>query len=233
MSALQAFAQNIWTVEGPIVWDMGLEFPTRMAVVKLSDGSVWVSSPVPASFETLKAITELGSVRYLIAATPRHVWRLEAWHTLFPKAELWIARPTAVTLRRGKLPITGILKDTAPEAWADDLEHLVFRGNPLLSEVLFYHRLARTVLLDDLIQSNPPLEGRIFRNAVFKLAGGLAPQASVGLDMRLTFFDRELARQSLQRLLSWDFDKLIIAHGACVEDDAKQYLKEAFRWLEK
>lgn len=233
MSGLQAFAQNIWTVEGPIVWDMGLEFPTRMTVVKLSDGSVWVSSPVPVPFETLKRINELGNIRYLIAATPRHIWRLDSWHTLFPEAQLWIARYTAVTLKKGDLPITGILSDTPPAAWAADMEQLVFKGNPLLSEVLFYHKQARTVLLDDLIQSNPPLEGRTFRNAVFKLAGGLAPQAGVGRDMRLTFFDRDLARQSLQRLLSWDFDKLIIAHGACIDSDAKQYIEKAFRWLEK
>jgi hypothetical protein len=184
MSALQSFAQNIWTVEGPIVWDMGLELPTRMAIVKLSDSSLWVSSPVPVSFETLKSITELGPVRYLIAATPRHIWRLDGWHTLFPEAELWMARPTAVTLKKADLPITGILSDTAPDAWAGDMEQLVFKGNPLLSEVLFFHRQARMVLLDDLIQSNPSLEGRTFRNAVFKLAGGLAPQAGVGLDMK-------------------------------------------------
>src|SRR5574338_185033 len=112
MTALQEFAQNIWIVEGPLVWDMGLEFPTRMAIVKLSDGSVWVSSPVPASFETLKNITELGPVRYLIAATPRHVWRLDSWHTLFPEAELWMARYTAVTLKKADLPVTGFLDDT-------------------------------------------------------------------------------------------------------------------------
>jgi hypothetical protein len=233
MCTLQDFAQNIWTVEGPIVWDMGLEFQTRMAIVKLSDAAVWVSSPVPAPFETLRSITELGPVRYLIAATPRHIWRLDSWHTLFPEAELWMARPTAVTLKKANLPITGILNNTPPSAWANEMEQLVFKGNPLLSEVLFYHRQARTVLLDDLIQSNPPLEGRTFRNAVFKFAGGLAPQAGVGRDMRWTFFDRDLARQSLQRLLSWDFDKVIIAHGACVESDAKQYIKEAFRWLVK
>jgi len=70
-------------------------------------------------------------------------------------------------------------------------------------------------------------------DAVFKLAGGLAPQAGVGRDMRMTFFDLDLARQCLHKLLAWDFDKLIIAHGSCVESDAKQYVKEAFRWLEK
>jgi hypothetical protein len=29
----------------------------------------------------------------------------------------------------------------------------------------------------------------------------------------------------------WDFDKLIIAHGPCVDHDAKPFVKRAFRWL--
>ena len=34
-----------------------------------------------------------------------------------------------------------------------------------------------------------------------------------------------------QRLLSWDFDRLIIAHGPCIERDAKAFVTQAFRWL--
>jgi hypothetical protein len=30
-----------------------------------------------------------------------------------------------------------------------------------------------------------------------------------------------------KRLLSWDFDTLIIAHGPCVETDAKEFVEKA------
>ena len=55
--------------------------------------------------------------------------------------------------------------------------------------------------------------------------------AALRLDIRLTFIHRNLARQSLKKLLSWDFDRLIIAHGPCIEKDAKAFVKRAFRWL--
>ena len=106
---LYEFANNIWLADGPVVRDMGVSFTTRMTIVKLSDGSLWISSPVPVAFATLKAISELGEVRYLIAATPRHVWRLSAWHTLFPDAALWASRPTLFTLQKGHLPLSGYL----------------------------------------------------------------------------------------------------------------------------
>ena len=231
MPDLQAFAENIWIVEGPLVRDMGFTFTTRMTVVKLSDGSVWVESPVPTSFEILKRITEIGPVRYLIAATPRHVWRLEGWHTLFPEAQLWTAATTILTLQKAHLSLAGILGDGSPKPWKDDLDQLVFKGNPFSSEVFFFHKRARTVILGDLIQNNPVIKGEPLRNALFKFEGALFPHGGVGLEIKLSFFNRNLARQSLSKLLSWDFDKLIIAHGPCIEKDAKVYVERAFRWL--
>jgi len=228
---LQAFAKNVWIADGPDVRDMGIMFTTRMTVVKLTDGSLWLESPVPVPFDTLKSITELGSVRYLLAATPRHVWRLESWHTLFPEAQLWVPRNTAFTLKKGHLPITGILGDAPNQGWAEDLDQLAFKGSPLIEEVLFFHKASRTVILDDLIQIHPTVKGKLLRNALFKLEGVESPHGGVGLDIKLTFTDRNLARQSLEKLLSWDFDKLIIAHGPCIEKDAKPFVEQAFRWL--
>lgn len=229
---LHEFAENIWLADGPVVRDTGAYFTTRMTIVKLSNGSIWISSPVPVSFATLSAISELGDVHYLIAATPRHIWRLDTWHTLFPEAELWASHPTFFTLRKGDLPITGYLSDTPADTWNTDFEQLAFQGNPLLSEVLFFHRKTHTVLLDDIIMRNPVMEGKPFTNLVFKMGGVQGLDGGVTIDMKLTFLNRSLARQSLDRLLSWDFDKLIIAHGPCIESDAKQYVKRAFRWLE-
>ncbi len=228
---LQAFAKNIWLVEGPNVRDMGVMFTTRMTIVKLANGSVWIESPVPVAFETLKRITELGPVKYLIAATPRHVWRLERWHALFPEAQLWVSRITPFTLKQGNLSFTGVLGEAPYQDWANDFDQLTFKGNPLLEEVLFFHKESRTVILDDLIQIHPNVKGKPFRNALFKVEGVASQYGGVGLDIRLSFTNRNLARRSLEKLLSWDFDKLIIAHGMCIEKDAKPFVERAFRWL--
>lgn len=129
--------------------------------------------------------------------------------------------------------MTGYLDDTPDKAWNSDFDQLEFKGNPLLSEVLFFHKQTHTVILDDLIQRNPTAQASALASGILKLAGAQDPNGVVGVDMRMTFLNRNLARQSLEKLLSWDFDKLIIAHGACFESDAKQYVRRAFRWLEK
>ncbi|MGC1647647.1 MAG: hypothetical protein WA741_17645, partial [Candidatus Sulfotelmatobacter sp.] len=168
---------------------------------------------------------------YLVAATPRHFWRLEGWHTLFPEAQLWSSRTTLLTLKKRPVPLTGVLGDEPPQAWADDFDQLAFKGNALLDEVLFFHKQSGTVILDDLIQIHRDVKGKPFRNALFKLEFVGSPHGGVGLDIRLSFTHRNLARRSLEKLLSWDFDKLIIAHGDCIEKDAKPFVREAFRWL--
>ncbi len=63
-----------------------------------------------------------------------------------------------------------------------------------------------------------------------KAVGGVL-NGGVPRDARWSFTDRDGARESLAKLLSWDFDKAIVVHGVCVEHDAKPFIGAAFRWL--
>jgi Domain of unknown function (DUF4336) len=229
MLGLQTFAENLSVVDGPPVRAVAVTFTTRMIIVKLANGSLWVNSPVSVSPDMLDRITAPGPVRYLVAPTGMHVWRLEEWHALCPEAELW--GPPQIPNQFKRLPFTGILGDAPPQAWADDPDQLVFKGNFFIDEVLFFHEKSRKVILADFIQNRPIAKGKPFLNALFKLAGVAYPHGGVPVDIRLSFIDRNLARRSLEKLFSWDFEKLIIAHGVCIEKDAKPFVQRAFRWL--
>jgi hypothetical protein len=186
---------------------------------------------VSVSRDLLEQIKEIGPVKYLVAPTCLHVWRLEEWHSLFPDAELWM--PPQVPKKFKRLPSDGTLGDTPPRSWVNDLDQFVFRGNFFIEEIFFLHKKSRTVIVGDFIQNHRLEKGRPFLNALLKLAGVAYPNGGVPRDIRLSFTNRKLARQSLEKLLSWDFDKLIIAHGVCIEKDAKQFVERAFRWLQK
>jgi hypothetical protein len=229
MCELQVFAKNVWIADGPFVRALGVPFPTRMIVVKLSDGSLWINSPVPVPRKKLDSIAGSGPVRYLVAPTRMHVWRLEEWHELFPEAELW--GPPQIPNEFKRLPFAGILGDAPPQAWAEDLDQLIFKGNFFIDEVFFLHKESRTVILADFIQSHRLVKGRPLLNALFKLSGVAYPNGGVPFDIRLSTTNRHFARRSFVKLDSWDFDKLIIAHGVCVEKEAKPFVGRAFRWL--
>jgi hypothetical protein len=229
MFSLVTVAEDIFIVDGANVRALGIPFPTRMIIVRLAGGSLWVNSPVSAPPEALNRITALGPVRFLVAPTKMHVWRLEEWHALFPEAELWM--PPQIPNEFKHLPLAGILGDTPPRGWADDLDQLVFKGNYFIEEVYFLHKKSRTVIFGDFIQNHRPVKGRPLLNALFRLVGAAYPHGGVGWDIKLSFTNRNLARQSLDKLLSWDFDRLILAHGVCIEKAAKPFVERAFGWL--
>src|SRR5581483_6003227 len=124
MESLQEFAQDVWIADGPVVHTFGFPFPTRMILVKLADGTVWINSPVVASREEMESIAHLGPVKYLVAPTPLHEWRLQDWTRVFPQAQVWVAPPVREHANLSR----GVLSDEPPAAWAQDLDQMVFRG---------------------------------------------------------------------------------------------------------
>ncbi|MEN5072517.1 DUF4336 domain-containing protein [Isoptericola cucumis] len=230
MSGWSELGDGLVVVDGPVVRDTGMPFTTRMTVVTLSDGSLWVESPVPASYETLTRLTAIGPVRHLVSNTPRHVWRLDAWHELFPDAELWSVRHTPATLRRSTLPLSGVLGAEPPAAWAADLDQAPLLGSRLLEEVCFFHRRSRTLVLGDVVQVHQQLPGRAFSNAVKRWGGVAAPDGGTSVDIRLSFRDRGALRASVRRVLDWDFSQVVLAHGPVVTHDARAFVERAFAW---
>jgi Domain of unknown function (DUF4336) len=229
MPELQKFAEGISMIDGPPVRVMGVPLPTRMIIVKLSDGSLWVNSPVSVPIQVLDRIKALGPVRYLVAPTRLHIWRLEEWHALFPEAELWL--PPHRPNQSNRSPFAAILGGTLSPDWAGDLDQLVFKGNLFVQEVFFLHKRSHTLIVGDFIQNHPIETGKPILNALWKIGGVAYPHGGVPLDIRLSFTDRDLARRCLRKLFSWDFNKLIIAHGLCVVNDARRFVERAFRWL--
>jgi hypothetical protein len=66
---------------------------------------------------------------------------------------------------------------------------------------------------------------------MIKRVGGVAgPVGGTSVDIRASFWDRDALRASIQRLLDWEFDNLVLAHGPCVIGDAKPFVENAFAW---
>jgi hypothetical protein len=229
MADLEKFAEEIWIADGPPVYNLGVPLPTRMIIIRLGNGSLWVNSPVSLDPDKRRQIEALGPVRYLIAPTKLHIWRLAEWHQLFPEAELWA--PPQIPKQFRDWPFRGVLGQASPAQWAEDLDQLVFQGNCLVQEVYFLHRHSRTAVLNDFVQNHPYEKGKPILNILWKLAGVASPLGGVPLDIRMSFVDRKAARQSLEHLLSWDFERLIIAHGVCADKDARRVVQQAFHWL--
>ncbi|WP_203568552.1 DUF4336 domain-containing protein [Aestuariimicrobium ganziense] len=228
-AALEPVGADLWVMDGPVAVDLlVVPYPTRMSIARLDDGGLWISSPIAATFEQLTEVAALGPVHHLLAPTPRHHWRLERWHQLFPDARLWSSPMGPFTLGRRRLPAT-TLTDQPPTDWAGQLDQACYRA-PGFTELAFRHRPSRTLLLEDILQSHDHHPGRPLVNALVHL-GGIAQPGGVPRDIRALTRDKDAARAFAEQVLGWDFDTVVLAHGPVIREDAHALVRHAFAWL--
>ncbi len=227
---LSEFAPGLWLAEGPTVFFLGLfPYPTRMGVVRLGDGSLWVWSPVELDDALAQELAALGPVGHVVAPNKLHHLFLPAWAARFPQAKLW-ASP-GLPRRRPDIRFHGILRDEPEPAWAAELDQLVFAGSFFLDELFFLHRASRTLLVCDLIQRFPRGSIGGWRELLMRLDGLVLPNGSSPRDARASFWRRSQARASRQRALDWRPERMVVAHGECVARDATPVLERALAWL--
>lgn len=225
------FGPRIGWIDGDRVRMLGIPFTTRMTLVQLPGDEVWVHSPVSPTPARLDAVAALGRVTHLVAPNRFHHLAVPAWQEAFPDAVTW-AGP-GLSSRGLPLRVDRELEDLADEErpWGPDLEHALFLGTQVLPESVFFHRPSRTLLVTDIVQNHDPAGETPFWRAVKRLNGILAPGGGVPRDWRLTVRDRAAARRSLERILAWDFDRLILSHGLCLDEGAHAHVERAFAWL--
>jgi hypothetical protein len=131
--------------------------------------------------------------------------------------------------KRPDLVFAAVLGDEPPEQWSDEVGQVFFRGRPYENEVVFYHRASRTLILCDLafnFGSGTALSTRL----VMKLLRSYGRFGPSKLDPFL-IRDRRAARESLERILAWDFDRVVVAHGEILESGGREALRAGYAWL--
>ncbi len=219
-------AQNLWIVERPQRF-YGLEVGTRMTVIRLADGSLLLHSPVRLDADLRRELDAIGRVRYVVA--PNRVHHLYAGDVAkaYPEARLWIG--PGLERKRPDLHYVAILGDEAPAEWRDEVEQVFFRGRPYENEIDFFHRASRTLIMCDLAFNIGPRDAAPTRFLMW-LIGSYGRFGPSTLDPWL-IRNRDAARASLERILAWDFDRVIVAHGDVLERGGREALRRGYAWL--
>ena len=226
---LQQFDDEIWLADGPQTAVAGFRYPTRMAVIRLSDGALFIWSPVALSDELRAAVDALGEVRYLIAPNSLHHLFLGDWRRAYPAARLFA--PPGLRQRRKDIAFDADLQDAPAPEWSQDIDQVMVRGNLITTEIIFFHRKSRTVLFTDLIQHFSPTWFTGWRAVVARLDLMAAPQPQTPRKFRNATLDRRAARAALTRILAWPAEKVLMAHAAPIEADGQVFIAHTFRWL--
>jgi hypothetical protein len=198
-----------------------------MTVLRLSDGTLLVHSPIELTAERRAYLEVLGPVRHLYAPNVFHHLHLRDWAEAFPLAR--VHAPAGLSKKRPDVR-TDRVHDSAPEtAFSGGLTELRIDGFRLEESALYYAR-AKTLIVADLVHNIGRPEGGWTR--FYSKTMGFYDRVALSRALRWTAFsDRRAARQSIDALLAFPFERLVVGHGAPVLAGARAALAAAFEWL--
>jgi len=226
---LEEFAPSLFIADGPVVSFYGFPYPTRMAVVKLADGTAWVWSPIALTPEIEQAVEAVGPVRNIVSPNKIHHLFLGEWAERWPDARLH-ASP-GLAQRKPELNFDAELGDAVDAAWGADIDQVVFRGSFALEEVVFFHRASRTAIVCDLVQRHAAEGMTGWKGLLMRLDGLVGEHGSTPREWRASFLRRRATRAARARVLAWEPERLVIAHGVCAQRDATAILGRALSWI--
>lgn len=230
---LQPIGDRLWLAEGAIVDFRGFPYPTRMVVASIENGALWVWSPVKLSAELRADVDALGRVAHLVSPNKLHHLYLAEWKQAYPDARLW--GPSSTIKRHAQLSFGPPLEDAPPQEWGPDLDQTWFRGSFAMDEIVFLHRPSRSVIVADLIEAfgDAFLDKHYswWQRQVARFGGITARHPHAPLDWRVSFTKRAAARAARAKLLGWEVERVIMAHGEWCRSDGHAYLERALAWL--
>jgi hypothetical protein len=226
MALLPLVPGRVWHARQPLAFGP-IAITARMTVVKLADGALWVHSPITPSAELVRAIEDLGEVRYVVAPNRAHHLFFLPFLDAFPNGAGYIA--PGLGAKRPDLAQFPELP--APEAapWSPELPSFFIEGLPVLNETVWFDRPSRTLILTDLLFCFGQ-ENRLLARMV---ARGLGVYERLGMSrtMKLMVKDKAALRKSVAPLLELDVERIVVAHDQIIEHDARARLAAAFAWL--
>ena len=221
--SLDEFAPGLWTVTAPLKI-AGAQMGTRMTVVRVGDGQLVLIAPCPIDDDLEAAIRERGDVAAIVAPNGFHHFYFLAALERFPDAVPFLAEGVAAKLGQsppGARPLGG----EPDPIWKADLEQLEIPGAPKLNEVVFFHPASRTLILTDFcFHFDPPPTGW---TGFFLRLAGVHGKLAVSRLLRSMLKDRASVRTAVDRILEWDFDRIIVTHGENLAQGAKDKFRGA------
>ncbi len=222
--SMRELAEGLWITERPQrFW--GVEVGTRMTVVRLGGGGLFVHCPVALDAPTRRAVEALGEVRAVASPSLFHHLYAGQWMEAYPGA-VFAACP-GLADKRPDLAFGHVLSDTPHAAWAAELDQVDFSAR-FEKEVVFFHRASGTMITADALLNLSEHPSRSTR-VVARLMGNTAPGKG-WLEWTIAVKDKTLCRAQVDRMLRWDIDRIVLAHGGLVERGGREILRTAYAW---
>ena len=148
--------ETLWTVPSPLSVLGIIRLNTRMTIIRLQGGGLWIHSPIPWTEDLDNEIRELGQIKFIVAPSCFHHMFVGPWKEHHPQAK--ICAPTGLVKKRPDLQIDHTLQNDGQTLW-HDIDCMEIQGMPFVQEHLFFHKDSQTLLVTDLFFFLPHAKG--------------------------------------------------------------------------
>ncbi len=217
---LTEIAEGVWVYDQPLRLT-GILIGHRVTVIRLPDGGLWVHSPTKLTVPFKSDLDSLGAVKHIVAPCCFHDLYLEQYNNEYPSALLYGAPGLAE--RHPRVNFDSVLSSEPPLNWGGVIDQTFIAGMPRQNEYAFLHKPSRALIIADLV-FNIHFRKRLIDRLFFK-AYRLYGKLGTSILYRFLIKDREAFIASIQSLLDWDFERIIVGHGDIVETEAKEKLR--------
>ena len=217
---MRQLAENLWIKSYPLSV-LGTNHGRIVTLLRLRSGRLVVHSMAPFSPAQVNELRDLGQPGWLVEAMLLHDTYARKGRDAFP--EVPFLAPPGFSEAVG-FPTLSLLP--APDEWAGEIEVIELSGAPRLREHVFVHIPTRSLIVADLIFNFSPDEHgweRFFHRNI----AGFKRYPGMSRIFRFCIKDRVAFQASISKIMSADFDRIIVGHGNVIERDGKPLLKQA------
>jgi hypothetical protein len=236
INVFEPIGPDIGVVDGPFEYltvagvRLALPFTTRMTVVRLSTGDLFLHSPVTFNEALASELQQIGTIRHLVSPNQFHYAHIGEWSKAFPDAIPWASPRVRQRARARHIDVTFAreLDLSPPVEWRQDLDQTLFPGG-YFKEFIFFHEKSKTlVLTDTIINIELDKMPEPWRTAT-KLSGMYHPHGQIFFGMRLPLLlQQQKARAAFAKIQSWRPERIVISHGRCFESRGDEVIRRIF-----
>ncbi len=220
---IEELTAGIWTVTTPFKL-AGADFGARMTIVRVGENGLLLISPCSIDDALAAELEALGTVRALVAPNAFHHLFIPDAAKRYPQAACFLADGVEKKIGADAAGASNLTATPDP-IWKAELDQCLVEGAPAINEVVFYHAASRTLILTDLCFNFDPAPTG-YSGFVVRLMGAHGRLTPSRL-MRFLLKDRVKVRASVERILEWDFERIVVTHGSIIDRDGRRRFREA------
>ena len=201
----------------------------RMTVMQLGEGALAVHCAMNMPAAEMQRLDDLGRVDYIIAPNPAHASEAPLYARRYPEARVLV--PAGMVRRQSRLmAIHGSIEDGWPHELDNSLQAVSIQGLRI-PESAYLHVASRTLVVTDLVMNFGQDHFRGLMKMLMRCNGIIDRFGPSHLLRYGLIRDRNKLRRSLEQIMAWDFDVVVMNHGGVLARDGKQRMAEAYAFL--